>query len=381
MFPSAKGGPQALKRKPVFSDLAARPRSCPSLSLPLAAFFRKLLGRVIRINALFSVMALVNSIPRNFMARHASSFAKIFAPIVAPLSACLFLLAAASSAGQPSSVSSYRDPAELMRKAVQNEINAANDETTHFLFRGIKTTPKGSTTRLYVETKEATAGLVIAYNGQPLTPEQRRDEEARVERFIHNPEELRKKREQERESAERTLRIIRAMPDAFLFEYAEEEQKPEGKARAGNPQVKLTFRPNPGYQPPSRVEEVLTGMQGYVLIDAARYRIASIDGTLFKEVGFGWGILGHLDRGGRFIVQQQEVGDNLWEISNMTLSFSGRFLFFKKFNLTSTEVFSGFKRVPSELTFAQALELLKKEESSVATEAAASPASSKPARQ
>jgi hypothetical protein len=109
-------------------------------------------------------------------------------------------------------------------------------------------------------------------------------------------------------------------------------------------------------------------MQGYVLVDAVRYRIASIDGTLFKPVGFGWGILGHLDRGGRFMVQQQEVGDNLWEISSMTLSFTGKILLFKNLNISSTEVFSGFKRVPSDLTFAQAVELLKKEESSLAAD-------------
>ncbi len=49
----------------------------------------------------------------------------------------------------------------------------------------------------------------------------------------------------------------------------------------------LRFRPNPSYRPPSHVEEVLTGMQGDLLLDAVRYRIASIDGTLFREVGFG----------------------------------------------------------------------------------------------
>ena len=114
------------------------------------------------------------------------------------------------------------------------------------------------------------------------------------------------------------------------------------------------------------MEEVLTGMQGYVLLDTARYRIACIDGTLFKEVGFGWGILGHLDRGGRFLVQQQEVGDNFWEISGMTLSFTGKILLLKNLSISSTETFSGFKRVPSDLTFAQALELLKKEESTAA---------------
>jgi hypothetical protein len=101
-----------------------------------------------------------------------------------------------------------------------------------------------------------------------------------------------------------------------------------------------------------------------VLLDATHCRIASIDGTLFREVGFGWGILGHLDRGGRFMVQQQEVGDDLWEISGMTLSFTGKILLFKNLSITSTEIFSDFKQVPPDLTFAQALELLKKEESS-----------------
>jgi hypothetical protein len=255
---------------------------------------------------------------------------------------------------------------------VQNEIKASNDDTARFLFRGTKTTPKGSTTRLYVETKEITAGLVIAYNGHPLTLQQRQAEEARVERFIHDPEELKRKGDQERDNAERTMRIVRALPDAFLFEYAGEEPGSEGIGRVGDPLLKLKFQPNPHYQPPSHVEEVLTGMQGYVLVDATRYRIASIDGTLFKEVGFGWGILGHLDRGGRFMVQQQEVGDNLWEISDMTLHFTGKILLFKNLSISSTEIFSGFKQVPSDLTFPQALELLKKEESSADGSSAAS---------
>ncbi|MFZ0799783.1 MAG: hypothetical protein WCA13_20070 [Terriglobales bacterium] len=282
--------------------------------------------------------------------------------------AWILLLTAASFAQQPATISLYHDPAELVRKAVQNEIRAANDGTVHFMFRGTKTTPQGSTTRLYVETNEATAGLVIAYNDKPLTDKQRHEEEARIERFVNNPEELKKRREQEHQNAERTLRIIRAMPDAFLFEYAGQEEGSEDIGRAGNPLVKLKFRPHPLYQPPSRVEEVLTGMQGYVLVDTRDYRIASIDGTLFKEVGFGWGILGHLDPSGRFMVQQQEVGDNVWEISSMTLNFTGKILLFKNLSINSTEVFSGFKQVPADMTFAQAVELLKKEESTMAAQ-------------
>jgi hypothetical protein len=303
-------------------------------------------------------MTVVHSISRPIVATYVTRR-------TAHAGAYILLLTAASFAGQPTDVSAYRDPAELVRKAVRNEVKAANDDSVHLLFRGTKTTPQGSTTRIYVETREATAGLVVAYNGKPLTTEQRHEEEARVERFIKDPEELRRKREQERQNAEHTLRITRALPDAFLFEYAGEEMSSAGIGRAGSRLVKLKFRPNPNYEPPSHVEEVLTGMEGYVLVDATDYRIASIDGTLFKEVGFGWGILGHLRRGGRFVVQQQKVGDGLWGISGMTLNFTGKILLFKNLAISSTEIFSGFKQVPSDLTFAQALEMLKKEESSM----------------
>ena len=254
----------------------------------------------------------------------------------------------------------------MVRKAVRNELKESRESSVHFMFRGVKTTPKGSTTKIYVETNEATAGLIVAYDGKPLTAEQRRGEQQRLERFVKNPEELRKKRAQEHEDAERTSRIVRAFPDAFLYEYDGEETGSPGIGRLGDPLVKLKFRPNPKYRPPSRVEEVLTGMQGHILVDPVEDHLASIDGTLFKQVGLGWGILGHLDRGGRFIVHQQEIEEHVWELSSMRLNFTGKILLLRNLSIQSTEVFSDFKRVPSDLTFAQALELLKKEEAALA---------------
>jgi len=286
--------------------------------------------------------------------------------VISRSSIWIVLLTTACSAGQQTTVPAHPNPGELVRKAVQNEITTANEDTDHFLFRGTRTTPKGSTTKIYVETREATAGLVVAYNGKSLTPDQRRAEEARVARFLNNHEELKKKRNQEREDQERTVRIVRAIPDAFLFEYEGEERGSAGIGRVGDPLVKLKFRPNPRYEPPSRVEQVLTGMQGFVLVDVAHYRIASIDGTLFRDVNFGWGILGHLDRGGHFLVHQQEIAGNRWDISCISLDFTGKVLLVKNLVIRSTEVFSGFKKVPPDLTFAQALELLKQEETAVA---------------
>ena len=254
---------------------------------------------------------------------------------------------------------------ELVRRTVRNELRA-NSSDVHYLFRDFKKTPNGSQTKLLVETQDATAGLVIAINGKPLSAKQRQDEIARVDRFVQSPEELRKKQKQEKEDGDHVTRIMNALPDALLYERDGTEPGADGLGRAGDELVRLKFRPNPDYNPPTHTEQVLTGMTGYLLIDANHDRIAKIDGTLMKEVGFGWGILGHLDKGGRFVVQQDDVGDDHWEISRMELSFTGKILFFKSLSIKSTEIYSDFRPAPSHLTFAQGVELLKKEEAEVA---------------
>jgi hypothetical protein len=50
----------------------------------------------------------------------------------------------------------------------------------------------------------------------------------------------------------------------------------------------------------------------------------------------------------------------------MALAFTGRILFFKSLNIKSTETFSDFCSVDPNLTFAQGLELLKKQEATLA---------------
>jgi hypothetical protein len=79
-------------------------------------------------------------------------------------------------------------------------------------------------------------------------------------------------------------------------------------------------------------------------------------------VTFGWGFFGHLDKGGRFQVEQGEVSDDAWEITRMRLDFTGKILLFKRLIINSKEVFSDFEKVSANLTFAQAVALLKKRE-------------------
>src|SRR6202140_5100363 len=136
----------------------------------------------------------------------------------------IFLLAGAGATSQPAvaqpgSADQTRAPIQLVRAAVANEVAAANDTSIKHMFRDYKKSAQGTQTRLYVETREAMAGMTIAYNDKPLTPQQLQGEQGRLAGLLSNPQQLEHKRRQEKEEADHTLSIVRALPDAFLFEY------------------------------------------------------------------------------------------------------------------------------------------------------------------
>ena len=255
-------------------------------------------------------------------------------------------------------------PVDLVRATVRNEVATSEHREGLHMFRSYNKTPKGSQTKLYVETKDALAAKLIAINDQPLTAEQQRSEANHLTWLMNNPEQLRKKAVREKEDEERSLRIVKALPDAFCYEYAGTADSANGLGKTGDQLVRLKFTPNPAYRPPSHVEEVLAGMQGELLIDPQVRRLARIDGTLFREVTFGWGIIGHLNKGGRFRVQQADLGlgDGAWGITELNLNITGKILMFKGISMISDETLSDFQKMPENLTFAQGVERLKMQE-------------------
>ena len=146
-------------------------------------------------------------------------------------------------------------PGQLVRETVQHEVAAANDASVKHMFRSRKQTPKGSQTRLYIETDDAMAGMLIALNDQPLNTQQQQAETDHLNWLKGSPEQLRKKRAREKEDAERTLRIVKALPEAFRYEYAGTETGVPGLGKTGDPLVRLKFTPNPNYAPPSRFKD------------------------------------------------------------------------------------------------------------------------------
>jgi hypothetical protein len=100
-------------------------------------------------------------------------------------------------------------------------------------------------------------------------------------------------------------------------------------------------------------------MSGKLWVAVPEYRLARIEATLFKEVRFGWGVLGHLDKGGHFYVEQSKIGPRRWEVTYQNIQFDGKALLFKTICLHETEKNNDFRRVPDNLNLAEGIEMLK----------------------
>lgn len=255
---------------------------------------------------------------------------------------------------------------DLVRETVAQEVAGSSRTDIKHMFRSRKQGPKGSQTHLYVETNDVMAGMLVAVDDKPLPPAQAQAEVDHLTWLMHNPAALNKKHAREKEDADRSIRILKALPDAFLYEYDGTQMGTATLGKAGDSLVRLKFTPNPSFSPPTHVEQVLQGMQGYLLIDSSVHRLALIDGTLFREVNFGWGIIGHLDKGGQFRVQQADVGEGCWEVTAMRLRITGKILMFKGISMVSDETFTDFQQVPSNLPFAKGVVLLKTEQEKLA---------------
>ena len=275
---------------------------------------------------------------------------------------CTFVALMASSALLRAQTAKPADAAELMRSVVANEIAAGQNTAVKFMFHSRRTTQKDVQNRIYAEANEAMATMIVGRTDQPLTAEQERAEADKLAQLASHPDQLRREQEREKQEMEHTMRIMKALPDAFCYQYAGTENAESGLGKAGAQLIRLNFKPNPSYAPPSSVEQVLQGMEGYILVDASSRRIARIDGTLFRDVNFGWGIFGRLDKGGSFRVQQADAGDGNWVVTQMTLKLTGKILLLKSLNLVSDETFEGFQRLPDDLPFAKAVELLQAQE-------------------
>ena len=219
-------------------------------------------------------------------------------------------------------------------------------------YRLRKQSPRLSSTKEICETKDGAVARLMAINDSPLSASDEQKEQARLDTLLADPAKQRHRKQSEDQDAARAMKVLRYLPNAFLYQY-----KGSGKGPAG-PFAEYTFHPDPKFDPPDLETQVLTQMTGEIWIDTDQERVTRLEGHLRQDVDFGWGLLGRLYKGGWLVLEQADVGGNQWRTVHFQMSLSGRVVFRTKV-FDTTEDQTQFVPVPVGLKYQKAIEILR----------------------
>jgi len=272
--------------------------------------------------------------------------------------ALLLLIPAALVLGQPpAGAGDALTPAQgqaLVDRVLGNELAAAQNASHPMRYQLRKTSPRYTSTKEIVETKDGDVARLIEISDKPLSQADEQNEQARLSDLLADHGKQRKRKQAEDEDAARALKVLRAMPAALLYQYAGSSDGPTGKVE------KFTFRPNPSFSPPDLETLALTEMVGEIWIDPAHQRVTRLEGHLQQDIEFGWGILGRLNKGGWITIDQADVGGGEWRTVRFQMVMSGRVVF-KSRVFDTTEDQTHFASVPAGLSYQEAIKMLRED--------------------
>lgn len=243
----------------------------------------------------------------------------------------------------------------LVQRALANELKNARDPHHPMRYKLQKTSPRLSQTKYIYETRDGGVAELVAINGQPLSPEDAAKEKARLDGLLADPGKQQNRRQNEEKDAQRALKVLRALPAAFTYEYVGTEEGKHG------PVAIFNFRPNPSFDPPDMETSVLAAMQGQIWIDLKQERVERLQGHLMHDVDYGWGLLGRLYKGGWIQMEQAPVEGNQWRIVHFQMDMTGRILFKTK-QFQTVENTSDYEPLPVGMTYEQAILRMRKQE-------------------
>jgi hypothetical protein len=267
----------------------------------------------------------------------------ILGPVVLTLTIVLLGVSACPQSVASSEVSAN----DLAQRVVTNELNF-QEHHSNWMYQLEKEQYGKKQVEEIVETKEGSLSRLLSINDLPLTARQQLEEDQRVQELMTSRSAQHKLRRTLDAETLQGRRLFKMLPAAFVFNYAGGE---------GN-LVKLSFRPNPSFHPPSLEARVFHDMEGEMWVDCKQERLAGFDGHLTQTVKFGFGLLGHLDKGGHFEVRQAEVVPGHWDMTTLSLQMTGKALLFASIGVQKRENHRDFQRVSDDLTLSEAAGIL-----------------------
>jgi len=259
---------------------------------------------------------------------------------------CLALLANTALA-QKGKRPATADDLALIARAANRELVELEDPA-RFQYQERLEWSWGSETRSVIETAEGRADRIVLFDDEPLSPVQQARQQHRLEKLLSDHDALKNELQDQKSETRRRIKVVKAFPEAFFFDFVGRE----------NGLLRFSFRPDPEFSPKDRETQMYRGMEGNVWIEPVQERIVKIQGQLVKDVTFGWGIFGRLNKGGIYEITQTQLSPGTWRITTLNVDMKGKVFLFDSFRFMRRECNSGFRPVSPRMTYQAAAKTL-----------------------
>jgi hypothetical protein len=257
------------------------------------------------------------------------------------------LLACAAAEAQSAPTPATIEQLELIARATEHELQALENPAP-FRYQERLEWSWGTETRSVIETSEGRADRVVQFSDEPLSSEQQAKQEHRLKKLLSDHDAVKKELQDQKAETQRRIRMVKAFPKAFFFDFVGRE----------NGLLRFEFRPDPEFSPKDRETQMYRGMEGEVWVEPVHERIVQVQGKLVKDVSFGWGIVGRLNKGGIYEISQTQLSPGVWRITTLNVDVKGRMFLLNSFRFMRRESNSHFRPVSASLSYPAAVQAL-----------------------
>jgi len=237
---------------------------------------------------------------------------------------------------------------QLVADVIYNELNDRGCDS-FWQYGVLRVSGSQNVDREQVETSDGPIFRLVKDHGNPLDAGERKREDLRLEELVQQPGAMAHIQQEHLKDEARMRRVIELLPRAFLFEYMGPSE---------GVQVRLSFRPNPAFTPASYEARIVHALGGTLVVNQRLKRLIEMDGQLTERVDFGYGFLGHVEKGGTFEILREQVSDAHWKTNLVEVHIQGKVLLFKNVTKDQRESRSDFRAVPQDISLAEAKALL-----------------------
>jgi len=233
---------------------------------------------------------------------------------------------------------------QALDKIKENYAGTKVEEETEYEGNGKPKKPDvRESTFFYLDGTEVST--LVKINGQPLTPEAQKKENARVLKQIDDLEKNASKKatsgeedkQEQKEEEDEDISI-----DAFLR--ACQFVNPRRERFRGQDVLVFDFEPNPEFKARTIVEKVIQKLGGVIWIDEKALDVVRLDAFFVNNMKFAGGLLADLQKGTRVILEQTYVNNEVWLPTYEEVHIDVRVLLVKGIKVDGTTGYSDYKK-------------------------------------